>query len=433
PTVYNYAHLGNLRAFIFVDLLKRYLNYKKFKVKHVMNITDVDDKTIRDSKKEGKPLKEFTKFYEKEFLEDLKTLNIQPADILPRATEHIEEMVRLIQDLIKKGFAYEKGGSIYFSIAKFKEYGTLANLGKQELLTNAEGRLEDEYEKENARDFVLWKAYQKEDGDVFWDTELGKGRPGWHIECSAMSMKYLGTHFDIHTGGIDLIFPHHTNEIAQSECSTGQHFVNTWLHNAHLIVNGEKMSKSAGNFFTLRDLIKKGHSPKSIRYELLSTHYRQQLDFREIGLKDVDSTLNRFQELLMKLEYARGEEHEPKIAKLCEHAKLRFEEEMDDDLNIAGALAVIFTFIRDVNKHTHRISVKDAKLVKQTLLAFDQVLGVMETEQHDIPQEIKELAEQRLEAKKQKDWKKADELRNQIKEKGWQIDDTSEGYLLKKR
>src|SRR3989338_1059288 len=426
PTVYDYAHLGNLRAFVFVDLLKRYLKYKGLNVKHVMNITDVDDKTIKGSRHEAKSLKEFTRFYEKAFLEDLEALNIQPADILPRATEHIKEMVAIIEDLKKKGFAYEKDGSTYFSIQKFRDYGKLAKLEKQQLKANAEGRLEDEYEKEDARDFVLWKAYQKEDGDVFWETSLGKGRPGWHIECSAMSMKYLGKHFDIHTGGVDLIFPHHTNEIAQSECSTGEPFVNYWLHNAHLIVNGEKMSKSKRNFFTLRDLLKKGHSPKAIRLEILSTHYRQELDFREDRLQE---NLSRFKELFLKLDHAEGKGSD-EVKVLSEKVRKEFEDAMDDDLNIAGALAAIFTFIREVNKLD--LSKKDAELVRQALLSFDEVLGVLEFEKEEIPKEITDLAEQRAKAKQEKDWKKADAIRIEIRKKGWQIDDTASGYILKK-
>ncbi len=435
PTVYSYAHLGNFRAFIFTDILKRYLKYKGFKLNHVMNITDVDDKTIKGSIQEKKSLKEFTQFYEREFLDDLKTLGIQEADTVPRATEHIDGMVKLIKKLEENSLTYEKDGSIYYSINKFKGYGKLVNLDKQELLDNADGRLdEDEYDKENARDFALWKAYTKDDGEVFWETDIGKGRPGWHIECSAMSMAYLGEHFDIHTGGIDLCFPHHTNEIAQSEGATGKKFVNYWLHNAHLIVNGEKMAKSAGNFFTLRDLLEKGYDPIAIRYELLATHYRQQLDFREKNLEDVKNTLQRFKELFIKLDSITSEESSKskEISKLINEVMQDFEKAMDDDLNIAAALNAIFVFIRNINKISDDISKKDAEEIKQTLLQFDSVLNIMHYEKDDIPKKITQLAEQRLQARKNKDWGASDKLRDEIKAKGYLIDDTAEGFILKK-
>ena len=268
PTVYSYVHLGNLRAMVFYDLVRRYFKYKGYKLKHVMNITDVDDKTIRDSQKEGKSLKEFTEFYTKSFLDDLKTLNIEIAEVIPKATEEISGMVELIEILLDKGIAYKvDNGDIYFSIAKFKDYGKLALINPDKLKKNADGRLNnaDEYDKEDARDFALWKSYDEKDGDVFWETSIGKGRPGWHIECSVMSAKYLGQPFDIHMGGVDLIFPHHTNEIAQSESAYDKKFCNYWMHNEHLIVNGEKMSKSLGNFYTLRDLLDKGYDSKAIK------------------------------------------------------------------------------------------------------------------------------------------------------------------------
>ena len=281
PTVYNFAHIGNLRAYVFADILKRYLKYGGFKVKHVMNITDIDDKTIRDSQKKGQTLREFTEFYTKAFIEDINSLNIEMPDILPKATKHIPEMASLIKKMLKNGSAYKSKGSIYFNISKFKKYGELAQLEKRNLKQNASKRLNisDEYEKEEVNDFVLWKAWQKKDRDIFWETEIGKGRPGWHIECSAMSMKYLGESFDIHTGGADLVFPHHTNEIAQSEAATGKKFVNYWTHNEHLLVKGKKMSKSLGNFYTLRDIQEKGYNPLLLRLILLKTHYRKILDF----------------------------------------------------------------------------------------------------------------------------------------------------------
>ena len=293
PTVYYYPHIGNYRAYIVADILKRYLKYKGFKIDHVMNITDVDDKTIRDSQKQNLSLKEFTSKYEKAFLEDLNTLNIQKPDRLARATEHIKEMENLIKKLIDKGFAYKgKDNSIYYSISKFKDYGKLSKIKIKELKAGARVK-QDEYEKKQVSDFALWKAWDKEDGNVFWETEFGKGRPGWHIECSAMSSKYLGDQFDIHTGGIDLIFPHHENEIAQSEGASGKKpFVKYWIHNEWLLIEGKKMSKSFGNFYTLRDILNKGYSPMSIRYVLLSTHYRQQMNFT---FKKLDAAKNSLQ------------------------------------------------------------------------------------------------------------------------------------------
>src|SRR3989339_892084 len=266
PTVYDFAHIGNFRAYIVADILKRYLKFKGFKIKHVMNITDVDDKTIKGSIEQKISLNQYTEKYTKAFFEDLRTLNIEPADIFPRATEHIKEMVSMIQKLIMNGLAYKgEDNSWYYDISKFRDYGKLSKLKLGELKEGARVK-QDSYEKEQAQDFALWKAYDKDDGDVFWETDLGKGRPGWHIECSAMNMKYLGEEFDIHTGGVDLIFPHHENEIAQSIGSTGKKFVHFWIHNEHLLVNGRKMSKSLGNFYTLRDLLSKNYNPRAIRY-----------------------------------------------------------------------------------------------------------------------------------------------------------------------
>lgn len=440
PTVYNFVHIGNLRAFVFTDLLRRYLKYSGFKLTHVMNITDVDDKTIRDSKKEKLPLKMFTEKYTKEFLDDIGSVNVEVPEIMPRATDHIHEMVGIIEKLHKNGLAYEKNGSVYFKIAGSKGYGALAGLDKADLKLNADGRLSDrdEYEKEDVRDFALWKAYDKDDGDVFWGTPFGKGRPGWHIECSAMSMKYLGETFDIHTGGIDLLFPHHTNEIAQSSGATGKKFVNYWLHNAHLIVNGEKMSKSKGNFFTLRDLLKKGYNPVAIRYELLSTHYRQQLNFKEDNLKKLPETLERFYEFLDKLDdvvdrNVKGTPSEV-VVKSIETAKSSFEETMDDDLNISGALAAVFDFMRDINTllGSDSLCVSDAKKVKETMLGFDSVLGVMHHEKGSIDEEIEALIAKREAARKSKDFATSDNIRDDLLKRGIQLSDTPHGVKWKK-
>lgn len=436
PTVYNHVHIGNLRAMVSYDLAKRYLKYKGYKIKHVMNITDVDDKTIRDSQKQGKSLKEFTESYTQSFLEDLKALNIDlpPEDMMPKATEEIDEMVKLVKILLEKGFAYRaENGDIYFSISKFEDYGKLALLDKDKLKKNADGRLDnsDEYEKEDARDFALWKAWDEEDGDVFWETEIGKGRPGWHIECSAMSAKYLGQPFDIHMGGVDLIFPHHTNEIAQSEAAYGKRFCNYWMHNAHLIVNGEKMSKSLGNFYTLKDLLDKGYDPKAVRYELLATHYRQKLDFREDNLRKIPDTLQRFYDFLDRLDEADGGGAE--VESIISRSKEGFEKAMDDDLNISAGLASIFDLMSSVNKVMGKLSKEDAAKVKQAMDGFDSVLGFMKHEKEDIPGDIKEMADKRLAAKKEKDFETADKLRSEINSRGFIVEDKPEGYRIKKR
>lgn len=433
PTAYSYVHIGNLRAAIFNDLLRRYLKYKGFKLKHVMNITDVDDKTIRDSQKEGKSLKEFTEFYTKAFFNDLKKLNIEIPGILPRATEHIQGMVELIKKLLKKGYAYKtENGDIYYKISKFTNYGKLACLKIDDLKQNADGRLNnsDEYEKEYARDFALWKAYDKEDGEVFWETEIGKGRPGWHIECSVMSVKYLGQPFDIHTGGVDLIFPHHTNEIAQSEAANGKKFVNYWMHNEHLIVNGEKMSKSVGNFYTLKDLIEKGYDPIAVRYELISTHYRQKMDFREDHLKNIPTTLRKFYDFLDKLEEIEDKEYNKEVTNLIKEAQTGFEKAMDSDLNISGGLAAIFDFMTDINKI--QIGVENAHEIREFMERIDSVLGIMQHEKADVPSEITELANKREEARKNKDFATADRIRNEIKEKGYVLEDGTNRVRIKK-
>jgi cysteinyl-tRNA synthetase len=433
PTVYNFVHIGNLRSFMFVDLLRRYIKYKGYKLKHVMNITDVDDKTIRDSRKQGTTLKEFTKFYTKAFLEDLEILNIEKAEIMPKATEEIKDMVKLVKKLLDKGYAYKAEDGIYFKISKFRNYGKLAKLDLKQLQAGASGRVKaDEYDKENVHDFVLWKFWDKEDGDVFWETAIGKGRPGWHIECSVMSSKYLGQPFDIHTGGVDLIFPHHTNEIAQSEAAEGKQFVKFWVHNEHLLVNGKKMSKSLGNFYTLRDLLKKGYDQRAIRFELLSTHYRQKLDFREENLKKIPEILQKFYDFLDKLDETKDKEDNKDVPKLIEKAKSGFELEMNNDLNISGGLAVIFEFMTAVNKIMDKISKKDANKIKRTMLKFDSVLGVMGHEKVKISKVVKGLVEEREKARKEKDWEKADKIRNQLKEKGFLIEDSLQGPRIKK-
>ena len=443
PTVYDFVHLGNLRAYVFVDLLKRFLKYKGFKAKHVMQITDVDDKTIRDSQAKGKGLKEFTDFYLKAFLEDIKELNIKEPDFIPRAIEHIREMVVLVKKLEKNGYTYRANNSIYFKISQFKNYGQLAQLEKQDLKKGASGRvLKDEYGKEEANDFVLWKAWQKEDGENFWQTEIGKGRPGWHLECSAMSMKYLGEHFDIHTGGTDLIFPHHTNEIAQSEAATGKKFVNYWLHNAHLLVDNQKMSKSLSNFYTLRDLKEKKYHPLLLRIILIKIHYRQLLNFTFNEFEEAKAIAEKFINFLTNLDFIQNKEsNNLKIDFLINHCQNAFGKALDDDLNISQAFAVIFDFMNEINKLADRINVSQAGKIKKFIFEIDEVFGFIEKLDDEYKKflekkksvEIKQLLKERQKARELKDFALADELRKKIEGLGLLIEDTKEGFILKVR
>ena len=432
PTIYNFAHIGNLRTFVFEDLLRRYLQYKGYVIRQVMNITDVDDKTIKGAQKEKIPLKTFTAQYGKAFYEDLKTLNIEPVEVYPAATAHIPEMVALIKRLMEKGVAYRANdGSIYFSIKKFKEYGKLAKIDLENLKAGARVS-HDEYDKEQLSDFALWKAWDENDGTVFWETELGKGRPGWHIECSAMSMTYLGESFDIHAGGVDLIFPHHENEIAQSEAATGKQFVKYWLHAEHLIVNGKKMSKSAGNFYTLRDLLAQGHDPRALRYLLLATHYRQQLNFTLEGLEAAANAVERLDNFMASLENATGTTKTKSVTTLVNEVKPNFEEAMDDDLNISAALGHIFDFVREINA-IKKLSTKDAGNIHKTMLRFDQVLGILYTDKKVVSGNVQQLVAQREKARKSNNWEEADALRKKILALGWLIEDTEQGPRLKKK
>lgn len=435
PTVYDYPHIGNFRAFLFEDLLKRWLEHRGFVVNHVMNITDVDDKTIKGSQKQKKPIREYTDFYANAFFEDIKTLNIKPATVYPRATDHIPEMVSLIKALLEKRFAYKgEDGSIYFSISKFPDYGKLSHLKVQELKVGARVS-QDEYAKEEAQDFALWKAYTSEDGDVYWETELGKGRPGWHIECSAMSMKYLGETFDIHCGGVDNIFPHHENEIAQSEAATGKRFVHYWLHNEHLLVEGKKMAKRLGNFYSLRDLLKKGLDPLAIRYLLLSTHYRQQFNFTFEGLEAAKSAIERLANLQRRLQDAKGKGSPEKVPLLIDKLNFCFGGAMDDDLNISVALAALFDFVRDVNNllDQNALTKEEATQIKELITEYDAVLGIIpQLKEEALPLELEQLMEKREEARRIKDWKTADAIRQQLKGMGILIEDTAQGVRWKR-
>lgn len=440
PTVYDYAHIGNFRTFVFEDLLRRFLEFKGFKVKHVMNLTDVDDKTIAGAQKEGRPLAEFTQKYAEAFNEDLKTLNILPPTKQPRATQEIPAMIQLIEQLIKNGAAYESDGSVYYRVASFPRYGKLS---KKNLEKNIKGaRVDvDEYDKEEGADFALWKRARE--GEPSWDSPWGKGRPGWHIECSSMSMKYLGETFDIHAGGEDLIFPHHENEIAQSEAATGKPFVKYWLHSKHLLVNGEKMSKSKGNFFTLRDLLAKGYDPMAIRYALLSTHYHTPLNFTLEGLEDAKEVIKRFDDcywqcmsrkLVIKELIYRGVD----ISSMLERYTKDIQDSLSADLNISTSLAHFALAVKQINARISEDKLGPNSL--ESALAFfkrlDRLFGFKITEESKISEGIEALMKKRFEVRcKIKDqdnkslWLVSDKLRNEIQNKGWLVKDGRPGEL----
>lgn len=414
PTVYNYPHIGNYRAYLFGDLLKRTLLALGYHVNHVMNITDIDDKTIRDSIKENKSLLEFTDYYTQEFFKDRDMLAIIPASLYTKATDHVSEMIALIEILLEKGYAYKTpDGSVYFSIKKDSDYGKLSHIDMEALQKNASGRLsQDEYTKDDAQDFALWKSWDENDGDVFWETPLGKGRPGWHIECSAMSMKHLGETIDIHTGGVDNMFPHHENEIAQSESATDKPFVRYFMHNEWLLVDGKKMAKSAGNFYTLRDIIEKGYNPLAYRYFSFLTHYRTPINFSWEALTAAQNALLGIQTF-----YALN--HADKTI-LDEQYKQKFLDALAQDLNTPIAVSYVFEVMQD---DTLDISTKIG-----TLSYFDSVLGfdigaliVEETS------EIKALIEKRDTARNEKDFTQSDTLRDELQNLGLKVFDTKDG------
>lgn len=436
PTVYDYAHIGNFRTYVFEDILRRWLKFRGYKVIQVMNITDVDDKTIMGANEKGISLDEYTREYTNAFFEDIDTLRIERAEHYPRATEHINEMIALIEKLIEKGIAYVADDGIYYSIAKFPEYGKLSGFDVKSVKAGARVA-KDEYDKEDVRDFALWK-FRRPD-EPFWSAPFGDGRPGWHIECSAMSMKYLGETFDIHIGGVDNIFPHHENEIAQSEGATGKKFVRYWLHSEHLIVEGRKMSKSLGNFYTLRDLLSMGYNPIAIRYLLLSTHYRKQLNFTFDGLKGAYSTVMRLWDTIGRLEsisdLSVDNKVKPKVRDMIDRMVKGFTEEMDDDLNISPALAHLFDFIRDVNSTIDRgeLGSADASEILKALQSVDTVLDVMTPIEEEIPSEITEMVEKRERAREMKDFGLADRIREEVFNLGYIIEDTKDGPKVKKK
>jgi cysteinyl-tRNA synthetase len=431
PTVYDYPHIGNYRSYMFEDLVKRFFIFLGYQVKHVMNITDIDDKTIRKAIEAGLPLAEVTEKYIEAFHADLRTLNILAADVYPRATEHIPEMIALIASLLGKKFAYEKDGSVYFSIERFKEYGRLANIEAGSLKLGAAVD-HDEYDKESLQDFVLWK--KNKPGEPFWPAPFGDGRPGWHIECSAMSMKYLGPHFDVHMGGVDNIFPHHENEIAQSECANGQKFVNYWLHCQHLIVDNKKMSKSLGNFHTLGDVLGRGFDRMAVRYLLISTHYRKLLNFSFENLEMAAQALARINNFVFSLKnVAKPGEADPEISALLAAGQSAFKENLADDFNVSGALGTFFDLIHAINQKMNDLSLKDATAILAHIDRLNTVLGILD--QGDVAAldaAIEEKIAQREKARKEKDFARADAIRSELKARGIILLDTPGGVKWKK-
>ncbi len=438
PTVYDFGHIGNFRTFTAADLMRRYLAFKGYDVAYAMNVTDVEDKIIARVQKAGTSLGDYTRGYERAFLEDSRTLNLLAPQHRPRATEHIGEIIALIGRLVERGFAYRApDGSVYFSIGKYREaghkYGQLVNLNFDEMRVGERVR-SDEYAKESVADFALWKARVPEDGAVFWPSPWGEGRPGWHIECSAMSMAIFGPSFDLHVGGEDLAFPHHEDEIAQSEGAgmqaAGHRFVKYWLHVAHLLVEGRKMSKSLGNFFTLRDLLAKGYTGREIRYLLLTAHYRESFNFTLDGLQAARVAMARIDECVTKLRALAGSVEAPAETGLPE----RFEAALDDDLNVSAAWGAVFDWVRDNNRALaeNQMTAARAAAAVAAWQRIDQVLGLGTAQEAEAPPEILALLEARQAARKGKDFARADALRQELKAKGWLIEDTPKGPRLKR-
>jgi cysteinyl-tRNA synthetase len=440
PTIYDFAHIGNFRTYVFEDLLRRTLKFFGMKVEQAMNITDLDDKTIRGAIQKKIPLKNYTEPYRIAFFEDLERLLIEKVEHYPAATEYIDEMIQMVQTLIDKGFAYKSpNGSVYFSIRKFPEYGRLSHLTLDDLRENASGEnTADEYEKDNISDFVLWKAYERErDGEIFWESPFGLGRPGWHIECSAMSTKLLGDTIDIHCGGVDNMFPHHENEIAQSECCSGHHFVRHWVHVEHLLVDHKKMSKSLGNFYTLRDLLNRGYTGVEVRYLLLSSHYRTQLNFTMQGLDAARASLTRIADLIDRLRAVKSPERSTVAASQLKSAKERFKTALADDINISAALAILFDLVRELNSlcDAGKLGANEAQEALALFAEWDCVLAVLplKEKKEEVPQELLRMLELREKARSEKNWSVSDEMRDAILANGYLIEDTPQGARLKKR
>jgi cysteinyl-tRNA synthetase len=443
PTVYAFAHIGNFRTFIFQDVLRRFLLSRGYRVLQVMNVTDVDDRIIQNATAAGMSIREYTEKYIHAFLQDTGALNIEPPEELVRATDHIEDMVALIEQLQKKGLTYQSDGSIYFRISKFPAYGRLSKIDLSGMKAGARVDV-DQYEKDDARDFALWKAPKP--GEHFWETRIGPGRPGWHIECSAMAMKYLGETLDIHTGGIDLCFPHHENEIAQSEAATGHPFVRLWLHAEHLIIEGQKMSKSLGNYYTLRDLFARGQKPSTVRFLLLSVPYRRQLNFTEDGIKQAENSIERLRNFLLRLKTAQFPAGStPEMQARIEKAEADFDAGLADDVNTAVALAAIFDLVRDVNTAMDRGAFlqQDAPRAVAAMEKFDGILAVLVDDDEEklralgfgpskarVPSEqVETLIEERNAAKKRRDFKRSDEIRQQLSDSGIILEDNKDGTV----
>jgi cysteinyl-tRNA synthetase len=459
PTVYDFGHIGNFRTFVAVDILRRFLKQSGFKLQHVMNITDVDDKIIRNAAREQKSVQEYTRKYEEAFLEDMQTLNLERPEKMVRATEHIGEMAEFIKKLEEKGFAYRtEDGSYYFRIAKFPEYGKLSKKDFSGMEVGARVDV-DEYDKDNARDFALWKA--PKEGEAHWDSVIGPGRPGWHIECSVMSMKYLGPSFDLHAGGEDLAFPHHENEIAQSEALTGQIFARFWMHVRFLLVEGKKMSKSEGNFYTLRDLVLQGHKPSSIRFLLTSVPYRKQLNFTTQGLEQAANSVGRLRDFKARIEMAKLEPgRNEAIQQLAEKTRAEMRAGMEDDLNTARALGAIFDMVREANTAADRGELRqdDKSPLLAALDQFDEIFAVIKDDDAEkiakatewarthgllegsklpastIPDEqVEKLVAERTAAKKARDFARSDAIRAQLNEAGIVVEDTKDGIRWKRK
>jgi len=434
PTVYSRAHIGNFRAYIFEDLLQRHLELRGYKVHRVMNITDVEDKTIRGAREAGVPLRKFTEQFKDAFFEDALTLRIKRADEYPAATDqrHIDRMIEMISALISKGLAYEADDkSVYFRISKFPDYGKLAHFDLTQLQST--GRVKhDEYDKEHIGDFALWKAWDEADDDVKWDSPWGPGRPGWHIECSAMSTGLLGDQIDIHCGGVDNIFPHHEAEIAQSEGVTEKKFVRYWLHCAHLLVDGQKMAKSLGNFYTVPDVVAKGYTGRELRYALLRVHYRVPLNFTWEGMNEARESLTRIDEWLARLKQIAKRGNAQTLTPTPPHPTASLEDALDDDLNISAALRFLFESIRETNRAMDQNEM-DAIAASAWVDWWNRINTVLDLEaQTDvaIPLEVAELAKERENARREKNWKRSDELRQRIAAAGWQVRDTKDGPKL---
>lgn len=428
PTVYNYVHIGNLRTFAFQDILRRHLRQSGWNLQHVMNLTDVEDKIIAAASRQGVPIGEYTRRYVDAFFEDCRMLRLERPEHVPAATDHIPQMVRLVERIERAGHAYENAGSTYFRIASWSQYGQLSRLDVCGIKAGA--RVDaDEYDKDDVRDFVLWKAARE--GEPSWDSPYGPGRPGWHLECSAMAMAYLGESFDIHTGGVDLQFPHHENEIAQSESATGKPFARFWVHAEHLLVDGKKMAKSLGNFHTLRDLMEQGWAPDAIRYLLVATPYRKQLNFTFDGLRGARTAIERLRNFARRLDGKFPDPDNPSATGAFEEASREFRSALDDDLNTAGALGAVFEYIRIANSAMDRgaFGQHNAEEGHRLLREFDAIFEVLEApgREHVAAAEIEALVRERTAARRARDFARADTIRGDLAERGVMLRDTPDG------